>query len=319
MQTCNIHRKSRARAIASTWIFPVIISLFLVFSSSTAEFIKSGISLCLDTVIPSVFPFMVISALIISLGAGRDLGYVFSPPIRLIFGTSHAAACPIIIGLICGYPSGAFAAAAMYDGDEISKGELTRLLTFINVPGAAFVIGAIGEGMLSSKKLGVAIYFSVLMAAITVGIACRFFEKKTGKSAVSPQYHDTPILQAIPTAIRSAAANMLTVSACVVTFSAVSGLICSLPFMDSAPWWIKTAVTGFLEVSSGARAASALGGIYAPLIASSVCAWSGLSVQMQIISACRGRGISFVPFFVSKAVQAVLAPAYLLIFLHFFG
>ena len=62
--------------------------------------------------------------------------------------------------------------------DEITKKELSRLLTFINVPGAAFVICAVGEGMLSSKRLGIYIYLSVMLAAVTVGVAGRIFRKE---------------------------------------------------------------------------------------------------------------------------------------------
>lgn len=320
MQASIIGDQNKKRRILPSVIWLSVIALTLLFSSDAAEYIRGGISLCTGTVIPSVFPFMVISSMIMSLGAGRDLGAAFSFPIKLIFGVSDAAACPILLGFVCGYPTGAYTAATMLDRGEITKKELSRLLTFINVPGAAFVICAVGEGMLSSKRLGIFIYLSVMLAAVTVGIAGRLFRKeKSGKVSLPPSDKRPPFSKAFPEAVRTAAVNMMTVCACVITFSALSGMICSMPFISSLPSEAKAIITGFFEVSSGAKGASAAGGLYAPLLASAVCAWSGLSVHMQIISACRGRGISFVPFFISKAVQAALAPAYLLIFLHFFG
>ena len=319
MQTKEISCQSKKSTLPSALIWLSVITFFLVFSPKSAELVKSGISLCIGTVIPSVFPFMVISSLVVSLGAGRDIGTLFSFPLRLIFGGSSSAACPVFLGLVCGYPTGAFTAAAMLDKGEITKKELSRLLTFINVPSAAFVIGGVGAGMLGSSKLGLCIYFSVLLSAVTVGVAGRFFSKENGgKSSVRIVRESIPLSRAIPDAIRSAAVNMMCISACVITFSSLSGLICSLPLISSAPDWAKAVITGFFEVSSGARSASITQKL-APLLVSSVCAWSGLSVHMQIISACRGRGISFTPFFISKAAQAVLAPVYLSAILHFFG
>lgn len=320
MQTKEISLQSKKSAVPSALVWLSVIVFFLIFSPKAAELVKSGISLCIGTVIPSVFPFMVISALVVSLGAGRDLGALFSFPLRLIFGISSAAACPVFIGLVCGYPTGAFTAAAMLDKGEITKKELSRLLTFINVPSAAFVICGAGAGMLGSAKLGICIYVSVILSAVTVGVAGRFSQKEGDRYIPFTRTgQGFPLSQAIPDAIRSAAVNMMCISACVITFSSLSGLICSLPLISSAPDWAKTVITGIFEVSSGARSASLTQAPLSPLLVSSVCAWSGLSVHTQIISACRGRGISFTPFFVSKAAQAILAPAYLSAILHFFG
>ena len=318
MQTKEICSQIKKHSIPSALIWTSVIALSLIFSPTASEYVKNGISLCIGTVIPSVFPFMVISSLIIAAGAGRDLGALFSLPLRLVFGISRSAACPVFLGLVCGYPTGAFTAAAMYDKGEISKKELERLLTFINVPGAAFVIGAVGKGMLSSTEIGTAIYVSVILASVTVGIFGRLFYPNTEEAyQITAPDISTPLSSAVPSAIRTAAANMMTVSACVITFSALSGIICSLPFMSALPTEVRALITGFFEVSSGTKAASLTSGMHAPLLVSAVCAWSGLSVHMQIISACRGRGVSFLPFFISKAAQALLTPLYLYVYMQF--
>jgi sporulation integral membrane protein YlbJ len=306
--------------LMSVLIRGLVIFCSLALSGEWAEQIRNGISLCLSTVIPSVFPFMVISSLITVLGAGRELGSVFYLPSRILFGTSRAAACAVFLGMVCGYPTGAISAAAMCDSGELSKSEAERLLTFINVPGAAFVIGAVGESMLGSKSLGVAIYLSVILSAFLSGVAGRLFFKPSPirDKDVRTFAPDIPFSQAVTEAIGRSAKSMLNVSACVITFSALSGILCSLPSVTHAPQWIKALFTGFLEVSSGARAASLAELPLSPFLAASICSWSGLSVHMQIISVCRGRGISFFPFFISKAVQALMSPIILGMLLHFF-
>lgn len=46
------------------------------------EYMGRGLSLCARTVIPSLFPFMVISELMVRSGAGEALGRLFSRPMR---------------------------------------------------------------------------------------------------------------------------------------------------------------------------------------------------------------------------------------------
>ena len=149
------------------WIATITVAI----SGSTlfSEYVKRGLSLCLNTVIPSLFPFMIISALITVGGYASDIGRFFEKPFFLIFGTSPCASCAAALGFLCGYPVGALSASEMLDKGDISKEELEYLLTFINVPSAAFVIGGVG-GMLLSKRLGVAIYVSIILAATISGM-----------------------------------------------------------------------------------------------------------------------------------------------------
>ncbi len=294
-----------------------VIAATIIGSAVFSEYIKNGIELCINTVIPAVFPFMVISSLITVSDSAADIGSFFKVPLKLLFGANEHRSCIISLGLLCGYPVGALSAAEMFDRGEISKSEFEYLLTFINLPSAPFVIGGVGASMLFSRKMGIAIYASVILSAVIVGIILRPLKKSEKqlikKAKVSHPRITLPYV--ITESISKAAKNMLLVCACVITFSALSGTLCSvLPLPDIT----KSMVSGFFEVSSGAKSASALSNAaYAPLLCAAICAWSGLSVHFQIISACRGRGISFLPFFISKAVQAILAPAILSLYIGF--
>ena len=301
-----------ARTRPVFWI--CMVALTLLSSPVSAEHIKKGISLCINTVIPAVFPFMIISSLIIVSGASGDLGSLLGKPLNFIFGIGTAGSCALSLGFLCGYPTGALSAVKLFDRGEMSKSELEYLLTFMNIPSAAFVISGVGASMLSSAELGIAIYVSVLISAVIVGLILRPFKSQKNKPKTTP--HASPdklsFSSVISESIWSAARNMLSVCACVITFSALSGTLCSC---FPIPEIVKVAISGFLEVSSGAKIASSAPP--APFLCAAVCAWSGLSVHVQIISACRGRGISFIPFFVSKATQAIIAPAILLLYIEF--
>ena len=230
----------------------------------------------------------------------------------------HRRLIPMLLAIVLmlgNLPIGASAAAEAYDAGQISKRELEFLLTFINIPSAAFVICGVGENLLSSVQMGIAVFASVLSSALFVGILGRFFFMRgtfTQKRSVSS--FSRPFAASLPDAIRLAAKNMMSICACVITFSALSGTVCSLEPLASAPQWIVAIVTGISEVSSGVREAAAVHGSAAPFLCAAISSWSGLSVHMQIISVCRGRGVSFLPFFISKLIQAFLSPCFLYLF-----
>ena len=62
-------KQRRGRVILSVL---AVISFLLVLCSTDAaiEYMKKGLSLCASSVIPSLFPFMVISEIIVSSGVG---------------------------------------------------------------------------------------------------------------------------------------------------------------------------------------------------------------------------------------------------------
>ena len=316
MQVKYVRTKSKLH-LAVPILWSAVIILGILGSSVSAEYVKSGIALCINTVIPAVFPFMLISSLIMVSGCATELGSFFRIPLKWIFGTNSGAACPIALGFLCGYPVGAISAADAFDKGDISKKEFEDILTFINVPSAAFVIGGVGGSMLSSRKMGITIYVCMLLSAIAVGIIGRPFRKKKTDNTVKIPINTPhmPVSAIITESISRSARSMLVVCACVITFSALSGTLCAV--MPSSEI-LKVAVSGLFEVSSGAKAASSVSNnAYAPLLCASVCAWSGVSVHVQIISACRDRGISFIPFFISKAAQSALAPLLLFLYLNF--
>ncbi len=293
-------------------------SLVLIFSDVAIEYMKKGLILCSRAVIPALFPFMVISELIVKSGVGLRISRLFARPMRYLFGVSEAGACAYILGLVCGFPIGAKTAASMYDQGCITKSELVRLMTFCNNPGSAFVISAVGVALLGNKWVGIALYMSVILSSILVGIVGKYFlgYKKKGEPRSNIFIPRELNVKCITDAVQSSAVSMLTVCAYVVFFSALVGCVGTLLSRLELPAELTACIFGFFELSSGVSEAAALENRVAALL---LCAlfvgWSGLSVAFQIMSVASGRGISFKPFFIAKAAQGVLCALFMGIFI----
>ena len=78
---------------AGFWLMSTFCFVLVLRNSDAAvEYMGRGLTLCARTVIPSLFPFMVISELLVSSGAGEALGRLFSGIMRRVFGISGAGA-----------------------------------------------------------------------------------------------------------------------------------------------------------------------------------------------------------------------------------
>jgi len=299
----------------------IILGAFLLILSSSdiaIEYMKKGLVLCAGAVIPALFPFMVISELIVSSGVGLRVSSLFAKPMHRLFGVSEAGAAAYILGLVCGFPIGAKTAVSLYDQGSITKRELERLMTFCNNPGSAFVISAVGVALLGNKRVGVALYLSVVLSSMLVGIIGKYFlgykkESSPRESIILPREFN---VKSVTDAVQSSAVSMLTVCAYVVFFSALVGCVGALLSRLEAPREISACIFGFFELSSGVGEAAALENrVRSVLLCALFVGWSGLSVAFQIMSVSSGRGISFKPFFVAKAAQGVLCAAFMGVFI----
>ena len=75
---------------------------------------------------------------------------------------------------------------------------------------------------------------------------------------------------------------------------------------------------GFLEMTGGISRASALTGDMGLILTAALAGWSGLSVHLQIMTLCGGRGLSFKPYLIAKAFQGVLCGVVTAVILRWF-
>ena len=102
--------------------------LFLKNSEAAARFVSRGTEVCLTRLIPSLFPFLVVSSLLLSSGLDRVIGKTLGKPLAALLGISDESACAVILGFICGFPVGAKCACGLLDDGKIEKRECERLL-----------------------------------------------------------------------------------------------------------------------------------------------------------------------------------------------
>ncbi len=102
----------------------------LVFAAPQccARALQQGLALCGGPLLVSLFPFLIVSALLMRCGAGQVLGFVFRPVARLIGVRSPAAGGVLLIGFLGGFAPAAAAVAEAVRSRELTPQEASALL-----------------------------------------------------------------------------------------------------------------------------------------------------------------------------------------------
>ena len=310
---------------AGGWAFSVmsLISLVLVLRNAdiAIRHMTYGLRLCVTSVIPSLFPFMVLSELIVSTGAVRLVGRLLARPFGALFHIGRESACALLLGLLCGFPVGTRCALSLYQQGVIGREELSRLLCFSNIPSSAFLISTVGTSLFGDHSFGVLLYAITVLSALLLGIliARAPQNKKRAQTPSVPFDSPTPRkgksgVSAFTDAIGSSALSMLHICAFVVFFSVLAGALEHLLQGISLAPPLSALLFGFFELTGGVARASTLSLPVSELLCAFFVGWSGISVHCQCMSLCSLPEISFRPYLLAKLAHGMLNVLLLLLF-----
>ena len=128
-------------------LLPVLFLIFL-FGMLTHPalghtYASLGLRLWAEHMIPSLFPFMILSDLMIRTGKVNILASFFHPLMGKLFQASPNACYCILVGFLCGFPMGARSVAECYRQGQITKKEAEWLLCFCNQIGPVYFAGVV--------------------------------------------------------------------------------------------------------------------------------------------------------------------------------
>lgn len=273
----------------------------LRFPSESAKGVSDGIELCFTSVIPSLFPFLVLSPFFTEYGLSDKIGSVFRKPVRFIFRQSPNAASVILFSNIGGFPVGARMIKQLFESGKISRGQGQRLMLFCINPGPAFVISCVGHGMLGSAKAGTLIFASLVASALLLGFFTRFAaeEPENKFDAVFPS-DGKSASAALVAAAGQSTSGIIGVCGWVIIFSAAARLLEIFELSDG----IQLLLRCTLEITNGCK--SAAGRLPIPVIAG-IIGWSGLCVHCQVMPTVLTVGLPVKVFLTGRIVNGALA------------
>lgn len=310
-------RKKLSKFAVTILFTGLFASGIIAHSAECADAVRRGISICVQTVIPSLFPFFILSGVIVDTGLATYIGKPVERVMMTLFKTNGACASALVLGLIGGYPIGASCAVSLYEKKLCSKTEAERLLAFCNNSGPGFIIGVAGAGIFGDVRIGIILYAVHIASCILTGMLFRFY-KKHEKTASVHSY--TPsVICSLPSSfsnsVKSAVHSCINVSAFVVSFSVMIKLLDIYKVFNPLTVLLPTAADlakqiciGLLEVTNGLTSLAQCGGsINAHIITSAfLIGWAGVSIHFQTLSIINKK-LSMKPYIVGKAFHATIS------------
>ena len=287
----------RFRRLMTKWeplLFLLGAGLLLAFPRKTSAYALIGVELCLNSVIPSLFPFFVLTALFQERALPLRLGSLLAPVFRRCFRLSGAGGSVFLLGLVSGYPVGAAAASALYRSGGCGKEEAQRLLIIANNCGPAFLLGVLGGRVFG--RTGPAFLLLAIHAAVTLWLAALLGAMPgpppgEQKADAAP----APLSAAFSTAVLRAGSSVLTVCAYVILFSVPVRFLPEIPLLR-----------GLAELTAGLSAMEGFSPKNAA-VAAFLLGWGGLSVCAQVLRHAREAGLSAGPYLAGRLLHGLVS------------
>lgn len=283
--------------------FLLILCGVMIWLLTDAERVRQSASealaLCAGTVIPALFPFMVVSGLLMELGFGEWLSPRLVGLMGPLFRLPGCAGSALLLGFVGGYPIGVRTAADLYRQGSLTAEEAARLLTFCNNSNPAFLISVLGIGVFRNVRTGIYLWLIHLLSALLTGM---FFR---GRGSV-PRRH-LPLFScravSLPSAfvvsVSHALSGILSVCAFVVVFYVA---VTPLKVLGHP---LGSVLVGGIELFSLTPLLTA--DRFGFLLAAFSSGWGGLSVLAQTAAALDGTDLPLTPCLKGKAMQGILA------------
>ena len=109
------------KKITAVFVSVLGIALLLIFPKEVSEGIKTGLENSARLLVPSLFPFMVLSSFMIRSDAYEYIGKIFFPLARIL-RISEGAVSAVVLSFIGGFPVGAKCVRLLYGSGKIDMG-----------------------------------------------------------------------------------------------------------------------------------------------------------------------------------------------------
>ncbi len=301
------------RALRSFFFFTPLLLLLILFLSHTTlaiDGVRQGLSLFFETVFPALFPFLVLSELILSSGIAHVIGRALSRPLAALFGVSRAGSEALVLGTLCGQPVASSSALTLYEGGRITQEEVQRISLFANNPSSGFLIAAVGGTLFGNARAGAALFCITLLSSALVGIALRFLFGKVAQTEeiCHNGMNKRPVSTLFTDAVQRGFSCVLQVGAFLVFFSSLSstlaGLLTKTPLADK---W-HALFFGCLEITAGIHTAVITLPAYSAFrLSAFLCGFGGVCVCMQILSITQKCELPIGRYLLTKLFQGGVA------------
>lgn len=301
-----------------------ITSQLLVYSKDILNAVLFSLDIWQKSIFPSLFPFFVLSSLLVEYGFVEFVGELFKPIMNYIFKCKGECAFVLIMSLISGFPSSAKYTKELYKKGIINEKEASKLLMFTHFSNPLFLLGTVSIIFLNNKEVGLFVLFFHYITNFIIGFLIRnyvpnqesnvkFNLKKAITSMHKKRISNNKSFGTILTNSLNEGINTLLFVLGVVTFFLIITTIIDKNIHVNT--YHQSIINGIFEMTQGLKYISLLD---IPLkfkatLSVMILSFGGFSVHVQMIGILSDTKISYLPFLMARLLHAAIS-SFLLFF-----
>ncbi|REK75660.1 sporulation integral membrane protein YlbJ [Paenibacillus paeoniae] len=150
--------------------------LMAIYPVETLQSSLRGLSIWWEVLFPALFPFFVISELLLGFGIVHFFGKLLDPLMRPLFRLPGIGGFVVTMGYMSGYPVGARLTAQLWSQRLITRAEGERLVAFTTTSDPIFLIGAVSVGFFQNAAVAPILAAAHYGGGLLIGLLMRFHD-----------------------------------------------------------------------------------------------------------------------------------------------
>ncbi len=304
--------KSKINAVI-TFIITVITVYLVVFPKSSMDSVLVGAHLFINSVFPTLFPFLILTNILINYGGidifGKIFGKILSKPLRI----SKNSVFPLIMSFICGYPLGTKYLNDLHENKLIENNEFSRMVNIASNVSPLFLIGTVGTAMLGDKNLGYILLIGSYLSCILVAFFIPYKKDVVISHTQANHSNKTNFGNVLKGSLENAIKTCAIVGGFIILFSLMKEILINNYYtqvlLKNTPI-LKSIIIGIFEVTNGVSIISGIN-IGIPLklsIISFLCTFSGACIILQCYSfVYKNKAFKIGKYIFYKFLQGILS------------
>lgn len=278
----------------------IFIFLNLTNQSVCVDGAVSGLILCGNVIIPSLFPFTVCVIFILKTEILNSISFLNKFSLK-VFGLNYKLFSVFLLSMLGGYPIG-----AKILNEPKYKTNACVMINYCVNAGPAFIILAVGNGMLGSQKIGFVLFISHILTSII--LAC-FYKKEIKTDIYENKNPKFNIIDNFVLSVSESACTVFNICSFVILFSTIINYI---NFYSEKFSFIKYFVY-FLEITNAVSQTKNI------LLVSFLLGFGGICVWLQVLSLGRNIKINITKFVISRIFHGLISSSITMIILKIFN
>ncbi len=309
------------RKVTSIIIILLLLSLtilILIYSRDVIKTVNFSFNIWTRNLIPAIFPFFIISDLLINYGAVEVVSELCKKSMNRLFNLSGSASFILFMSMVSGFPSAAKYTKELYDKKLITKIEAEQVLTFTHFSNPLFIIGTIGIIYLNNLKIGVYILLCHYLTNFIVALLFRNYNKvpiretKPNLGKVIDDIHQKRINSQktfsgiLANSIINSFYTLILIFGTITFFLIITTILNNILQLNS---YHQTILNGIFEMTQGLKYTSELSIplVYKATLATFFISFGGLSVHIQTLGILSNTKIKYYPFLIARIIHGGIA------------